>query len=443
MKCSSSLPRLLPLLWAAAACSSSTGTAPAPTGNLTVTITGAGLTTPAVVVTGPGGYNKTITATETLGRLALGSYTIVADTAVGRDSVIGSIIDTGAVAGSPAAVTAGGAATVTVSYATKYRVGGMWAANNASGTIPELGANQLRASGHPVPAETLYTALTGPSGLALDANGNMWVSSYGASSNTLEMYTTTARNEGGNPTRTIVSSAISIGENITFDAHGDLWVADCHGQVVEFTPGQLTAGGSQTPAVAISGGTIVKCPWSLVFDSNGNLWVGDYDVSHVVEYTPALLSTSGTPAPADTIGSNGGWSGATVGVAFDTSGNLWVGSLGSGTFVEFTPAQLAAGGAPVPHVTVTLANDMAPYGMAFDDRGTLWLSDANTDAMHGLTQAQLSATGSVTPAVTDTISLQHGFSPEQPLFDPYATAPGVSDARVHSRPSSLLTATRQ
>jgi hypothetical protein len=88
-------------------------------------------------------------------------------------------------------------------------------------------------------------------------------------------------------------------------------------------------------------------------------------------------------------------------------------------------------------VTITLANDMAPYGMAFDDRGTLWLSDANTDAMHGLTQAQLAATGSVTPAVTDTISLQHGFSPEQPLFDPYATAPGVSDARVHSRPSSL------
>ena len=329
MKCSSSLPRLLSLLWAAAACSSSKGTAPTPTGNLTVTITGASLATPAVAISGPDGYNKTITATQTLNGLALGSYTVVADTAVGRDSVIGSIIDTAAVAGSPSTVTAGGAATVTVSYGTKYRMGGMWAANNASGTIPELGANQLRVSGRPVPAETLYTALTGPSGLALDASGNMWVSSYGASSNTLEMYATTARNEGGSPTRTISSSAIGIGENITFDAHGDLWVADCHGQVVEFTPEQLTAGGSQTPAVAISGGTIVKCPWSLVFDSNGNLWVGDYDASHVVEYTPALLTTSGTPTPADTVGSNGGWSGATVGVAFDTSGNLWLAVWGA------------------------------------------------------------------------------------------------------------------
>ncbi len=53
------------------------GTGPAPTtGALTVVISGAGAGTPAVQVTGPSGYARTLTATTTITGLAPGAYTV-------------------------------------------------------------------------------------------------------------------------------------------------------------------------------------------------------------------------------------------------------------------------------------------------------------------------------------------------------------------------------
>ena len=96
-------PAVLALCVVAAACSSSKGTAPTPTGIMTVTVTTANGATPSVVISGPNGYTKTITSTQTITGLALGSYVIGADSVVTPDSVVGSIVDTGVVTGSPQA----------------------------------------------------------------------------------------------------------------------------------------------------------------------------------------------------------------------------------------------------------------------------------------------------------------------------------------------------
>ena len=95
--------------------SNSTPTTPttpaATTGSLTVTV--AGLPTnrvASVQVTGPGGFNQTITATATLSSLTPGSYSLTAarvlDVALGYDAAVQT-----------ATVTAGGAAAATVNYA--------------------------------------------------------------------------------------------------------------------------------------------------------------------------------------------------------------------------------------------------------------------------------------------------------------------------------------
>jgi sugar lactone lactonase YvrE len=424
------------------ACNSSNHVAPAATGSLTVTINPADGTTPSVTITGPNAYNKTIGTTQTLSGLALGSYTVVADSAVGPDSIVGTLTDTGAVTGSPATVVAGAAANVTVTYALEHRVGGLWVANN-NGTLPELASNQLRHSGKPVPAETLATAVSGPGGLALDASGNMWVSNF--SRDTLLMYTPAARNAGGaTPPSRVLQSTVLKGSGagaaqLAFDANGNLWVPSCSGGIlVEFTAAQLAAGGTQTPFVTITGGGIVKCPFSLAFDGHGNVWVADAQRSHIVEYSAAQLAAGGTPTPVDTIGANSGSLHGPTGLAFDASGNLWVSNIPpTNSVVEYTPAQLAAGGAPPPQVIITMPSGAYPFGIAFDKRGTLWVSDNNHGVMYGLTSAQLTATGAPTPAIADTVSVMSGFFPEQPLFDPYATAVGVSTARVRSPAAPL------
>ena len=146
------VPAVLALCAVAAACSSSKGTAPAPTGSMTVTVTTANRATPSVVISGPNGYTKTITSTQTITGLAVGNYVIVADSAVTPDSVVGSIIDTGVVTGSPATVAANATAAASATYAMKYRIGGLWVANNDAATMPDLSANQLRAGGTITPA---------------------------------------------------------------------------------------------------------------------------------------------------------------------------------------------------------------------------------------------------------------------------------------------------
>jgi len=427
---------------------SARGTGPAATGSLTVTITPADGVTPSVVITGPKGYNNTIGTSQTLTGLTVGNYTIVADSATAPDSVVGTIIDTGAVTGSPAAVTASTTPTVTVAYSTKHRVGGLWVANIDYGTIPEFSSNQLRATGAPVPAETLATShsVNGPAGAALDPNGNMWLSLLGTDS--LLMYTPAARNTGGStaPSTVMTSAAFNYAQDLTFDAHGNLWVANCAGgNILEFTPAQQAAGGAETPTVTISGGVVVTCPISIAFDSGGNAWVADDGGNHIVEYSATQLAVSGasTPTPVDTIGANSGSLACTDAVAFDAAQNLWVANdCAPTTVVEYTRAQLAAGpGAPAPNVIITLPSGgrgaADPFGMAFDKRGTLWVSDANNEVMLGVTSAQLAATGSPSPVLTLSVTLNGSFQPEQPLFDPYATAIGVSAARLRAPAAPL------
>ena len=75
---------------------------------------------------------------------------------------------------------------------------------------------------------------------------------------------------------------------MAFDSHGNLWVANCDfatghptDAILEFTPAQLTAGGAQTPAVTISSNGVMQCPWSVAFDASGNVWVGDDNAHHM------------------------------------------------------------------------------------------------------------------------------------------------------------------
>lgn len=87
-------------------------TPPATTGSLTVQVQGlSGGGTPSLQVTGPGGYSATLSASQTLTGLAPGSYTVSAA------PVTGTLYAFAGPSTPPSAqVTAGGTATVTVTY---------------------------------------------------------------------------------------------------------------------------------------------------------------------------------------------------------------------------------------------------------------------------------------------------------------------------------------
>jgi secreted PhoX family phosphatase len=91
-------------------------------------------------------------------------------------------------------------------------------------------------------------------------------------------------------------------------------------------------------------------PTDMAVDLSGDLWVVNQFSNAVVEYSRAELALA-SPAPTVTIHVAG-----PDGVAFDPSGDLWVtinrATASNGAVEEFTQAELAKSGSPVPVFTL-------------------------------------------------------------------------------------------
>ncbi len=392
-----------------------------PTGSLTVTVSGLpGGVVAAVSVTGPGGYSATVTATQTLSNLTPGSYTV----SPGNARASGAIVDTLYLGsgGGTVAVTGGATATAAVSYAKRTGSGMMWVADEGAG-VSGFTASQLASSGSPTPAVALSSS-DGPDGLALDADGNLWVGM--GNSYTLVEFTASQLASSSTPTPHVVISSdgtsLAWPGSLAFDPSGNLWVGNCagSGNVEMYTPSQLAATGSPSPSVSLSG-SYAACN-AIAFDATGDLWIGDTSNDQVLEFTPSQLATSGSPTPTVTLTSAAFAS--PEGLAFDASGNLWVandGSSGAGALVMFTASQLASSGSKTPSVTIGddgSGNLFNPVYVVLDNGGNLWVSDFSKNNILEFAAGDIGTSG--TPAAKVVLTGFSYFNFPQFLFDPPA-----------------------
>jgi sugar lactone lactonase YvrE len=414
------------LLGATACGSGSTGPK---TGKLDVTIEAPSGVTPRVTVSGPGGYSRTLSASTLLVGLASGSYTLTAATVTSTNAIVGTVY-TGAVSGSPVAITPSVVDfAVTASYAQRPGTGGLWIAQGQSQpSVVQFTASQLDAviEGKTVLGVT-PSIIVGTGNqtnyVAFDANGNLWVTIL--MSNSVVEFAASELNGDGTPAPAIAITAnagsLNAPAGLTFDASGNLWVANAGSNtVVEFTASQLASSGSPTPAVTISAsGQSLVGPSGIAFDTSGNVWVANEVVSTVVKFTPAQLAASGAPTPAVTLDPNANSISGPIMIAFDAKGDLWFANGFSNTLVAFAPRQLAASGSPTPTVTLSTNSGSLdfPFGLAFDGSGDLWVSNISGGSVVEFSAAQIAASGSPTP--TATISGASVFFPSGLAFDPH------------------------
>jgi sugar lactone lactonase YvrE len=273
----------------------------------------------------------------------------------------------------------------TAPAAAAFDAGGtLWAAMNYDnqvvnvGTVIGFGPSELEFNSPFQPPGYTLTVTSGAreflQGVAFDAVGSIWVTNYTAS--TIVKFTRSQFVATGAPTPTpaVTLSATSGSLNgptgLAFDANGNLWVANATSNtVVRFAASQLAASGSPTPAVTLGATSgSLGGPSGLAFDASGsgNLWVTNTNASTVVEFTASQLGASGSPTPAVTLSAANGSLSSPSGLAFDASADLWVANDMSGTVVEFGASELAASGAPMPIVTVSGSALSGPHGLAFD-----------------------------------------------------------------------------
>ncbi len=409
-------PLIIGAILAAAGCNSSS--APK-TGSLDVTVVASAGVTGNVTVAGPNSYSKSVTASTTLTGLAPGSYTVTAAAVATTDPIVGTL-ETPVVSGSPVTVTAGKATdTATVTYTPRVGSGGLWTVNFGGGVVTELSAAQLAAGTSAAGAVAIGTGGQELSGIAFDANGNLWASKFGTDS--IIEFPATALTTSGTPTPGVMlgGSALSDVAGLAFDANGNLWSANAgSGSLVEYSASQLAASGGPAPAVIITG---LSEPLGIAFDASGDLWAAG--AGALVEFTPSQLSASGSPTPAITIGDDGSNSlNSPLGMAIDAAGNVWVanGNTPPYSLVKFSASQLTASGTPVPAVILTGGSITAPGSIAFNASGNLWVSNFFTaPPVVEFAASQLVSTG--TPTATIAVTSSSLSSPWGLAFNPHTS----------------------
>jgi sugar lactone lactonase YvrE len=284
---------------------------------------------------------------------------------------------------------------------------GLWTASGAPTALIRLATPQLSQSGAQDPATNLTTPsgeLFTVAGLAFDSQGTLWIASR--SDSLLLAFPPAALTSSGSRTAatilTPVNGSLSGPTGLAFDAQGGLWVANSrNGTVVRFDKSQLAAGGAQVPAVILS---TPSHPVALAFDAAGTLWVSDNIAHTIIGYPANQLVTSGSPLPMLVLTEASGLLNP-AGLAFDAAGNLWVANLTARNLLAFTPEQLRGAGALAPHIEISSNGGSldVPFGLAFDGEGSLFVI-GGAGTLTKFPKTSLGATGSPAPAAKLTVA---------------------------------------
>jgi sugar lactone lactonase YvrE len=253
------------------------------------------------------------------------------------------------------------------------------------------------------------------------------------------------------PQVSLSSPVFGAPQGVQFDAKGNLWVID-GGTIVAggaigpgvyaFTPSQLAAlhtTPNPMPAVTIKWAGF-KFPQQAVFDARaGNMWVTDNGANVVDVFNAAQLAAGGTNVtPYTTITSTTPFAGP-LGIAFDTTGDLFVANNGTTTIFGFNAGTLPAGGGSATLTPSVVLSDngngsiRGPWGLAFDSGGNLWSSNANPpNTVVKFAKAYLTTTGSPMPAVTLASTTVNGnptlVAPNGIAFDSLGDLAAISSA---------------
>jgi streptogramin lyase len=160
-----------------------------------------------------------------------------------------------------------------------------------------------------VPAAS-YPVGNNPYGVAIDAQGNVWVSNYG-SNNVTEL----------NPAGILLNTyAVGNGpRGIAIDPFGNVWVANSGSDAA---PGNTVtminpATGATTYSVSPPASPLYG-PHSIAIEKSGNVWVTNFGTTTAPGNTITELNTNGAFLSTYTVGKN------PEGISIDFWGNVWV-----------------------------------------------------------------------------------------------------------------------
>ncbi len=246
----------------------------------------------------------------------------------------------------------------------------------------------------PSPQLTLATNFDGPSGIARDASGDIFVAD--AKDNAVKEILAVNGSIPANPTINTLASSFASPEGVAVDGSGNVFVADMNNNAVK----EIVAVNGSIPAnptIRTLGSGFIN-PIGQAVDGNGNVFVADSGRSAVYE----ILAVNGSIPANPTINTLGGGFNQPNGVAVDGSGNVYVADEGHNEVKEILAVN---GSIPASNPTINiLGSDFSePTFLAVDASGDVYVTDTGNAAVKEI----VAVNGSI-PASNPTINTLGG-----------------------------------
>jgi DNA-binding beta-propeller fold protein YncE len=217
-------------------------------------------------------------------------------------------------------------------------------------TVTQAGVSYVAAS----PVTLASSALSFPTGVAVDSEGNVYFSEAGTKRIKEWMV-------ASNTITTLVSSGLNTPTGVAVDGSGNVYIVDTgsagNSAIYKWT--------KATRAVT----TLVSCgldyPHGVAVDAAGNVYIAAEDNQAILKWTAAnsnvtALVSSGLYYPA--------------GVAVDASGNVYIGDQLNNAVKEWSVAN--------SNVTTLVSSGLDyPIGVAVDGVGNVYIADSGNDAI--------------------------------------------------------------
>jgi len=270
-------------------------------------------------------------------------------------------------------------------------------------------------AGTPAPGPATSSPLGSPQGLAVDAAGDLYIADAGANevlkvtpAGTLSVLAGTGT--AGAPTPgPATASKLSGPTGVVVDAGGDVYIADTGNHEVEkvTSAGHLSivagTGAGGTPVAGSATSSPLGGPAGLALDTAGDLYIADGAGAggnpYVEKVTPAgqlsIFAGNGTRGLPTAGAATGSPLNGPTGVAVDASGDVFIADPASNLVAKVSPTgtlSLFAGksngsaGTPVAG-TATSSHLDQPTGLAIDSSGDLYIADAANDRIEEVTSA--------------------------------------------------------
>ena len=250
-----------------------------------------------------------------------------------------------------------------------------------------------------------------PAGVAVDASGNVYVADVNNSLirkiTPAGVVSTLAGQAGitGSANGTGTAATFNVPSGVAVDASGNVYVADAGNSLIrKITPaGVVSTLAGQAGVTGSANGTgtaaTFNSPAGVAVDSGGNVYVADVVNSVIRKITPAggvsTLAGSGITGSANGTGTAASFN-QPYGVAVDASGNVYVADTSNSLIRKITPAGVVSKLAGLAGITgssnVGAATFNQPYGVAVDAAGSIYVTDSGNNLIRKITPAGVVST---------------------------------------------------